>query len=120
MGVNFIFTNKIKLLYHNDHSPYLQFGMGDTIDLVEKYPIDVTVKVADNVKLPPYHFTVVECFVSQCSSNVCQAGDVLHTAPTTKYSDKADTPVQMVKAFLIMANHTPWYHTIKKNTIGWC
>ena len=126
LGVDFIFANKIKLLYHDDHSPYLEFGMGDTIDLVEKYPIDVTVKVADSVKLPPYHFTVVECFVSQCSSNVCQAGDVLHIAPTTKYSDKADTPILQDstisyqpngKAFLIMANHTPQYHTIRKNTI---
>ena len=34
LGVDFIFANKIKLLYHDDHSPYLEFGMGDTIDLV--------------------------------------------------------------------------------------
>ena len=71
LGVDFIFANKIKLLYHDDHSPYLEFGMGDTIDLVGKYPVDVTVKVADSVQLPPYHFTVVESFVSQHSSNVC-------------------------------------------------
>ena len=54
------------------------------------------------------------------------ADDILHITPTAKYSNKMDAPLLQDstvsyhangKVFLIMANHTPTYHTIKKNTI---
>ena len=43
----------IDFVYHNDHSPYLEFGKGDHIDLAEKHPVDFVVKAAENSKLPP-------------------------------------------------------------------
>ena len=119
-------THKSKLLYHNDHSPYLEFGEVDHIDLAEKYPVDFVVKSAENTKLPPYHFTIVKCCISQCAKTVYPADDILHITPTAKYSNKMDAPLLRDsnvsyhvngKVFLIMTIHTPTYHTIKKNTI---
>ena len=126
LGIDFVYNNQIKLLYHNDHSPYLEFGEGDHIDLAEKYPVDFVVKAAENTKLPPYHFTIVKCCISQRATTVYPANDILHITPTAKYSNKMDAPLLQDstvsyhangKVFLIMANHTPTYHTIKKNTI---
>ena len=126
LGIDFVYGNQIKLLYHDDHSPYLEFGEGDCIDLMEKYPVDFVVKATENTKLPPYYFTVVKCCISQHAKTVYQADDILHITPTAKYSNKMDAPLLQDstvsyrangKVFLIMANHTPAYHTIKKNTI---
>ena len=52
LGIDFVYGNQIKLLYHDDHSPYLEFGEDDHIDLAEKYPVNFVVKAADNTKLP--------------------------------------------------------------------
>ena len=93
---------------------------------MEKYPVDFVVKATENTKLPPYHFTVVKCCISQHAKTVHHADDILHITPTAKYSNKMDAPLLQDstvsyhangKVFLIMANHTPAYHTIKKNTI---
>ena len=122
LGIDFVYGNQIKLLYHNDHSPYLEFGEGDHIDLAEKYPADSVVKAAENTKLPPYHFTIVKCCISQHAKTVYPADDILHITPTAKYSNKMDAPLLQDstvsyhtngKVFLIMANHTPTYCTIK-------
>ena len=32
LGIDFVYGNQIKLLYHDDHSPYLEFGEDDHID----------------------------------------------------------------------------------------
>ena len=126
LGIDFVYGNQIKLLYHDDHSPYLEFGEDDFIDLAEKYPVNFVVKAADNTKLPPYHFTLIKCCISQHAKTVYHADDILHITPTAKYSNKMDAPLLQDstvsyrangKVFLIMANHTPTYHTIKKNTI---
>ena len=126
LGIDFVYGNQIMLLYHNDHSPYLEFGEGDHIDLAEKYPVDFVVKAAENTKFPPYHFTIVKCCISQHAKTVYHADDILHITPTAKYSNKMDAPLLQDstvsyhangKVNLIMANHTLTYHTIKKNTI---
>ena len=126
LGIDFVYGNQIKLLYHDDHSPYLEFGEDDHIDLAEKYPVDFVVKAADNTKLPPYHFTTIKCCISQHAKTVYHADDILHITPTAKYSSKMDASLLQDstvsyhakgKVFLIMATHTPTYHTIKKNTI---
>ena len=70
LGINFVYGNQIKLLYHDDHSPYLEFGEDDCIDLTEKYPVDFVVKATENTQLPPYHFTVVKCCISQHAKTV--------------------------------------------------
>ena len=122
LGIDFGYGNQIKLLYHDDHSQYLEFGEDDHIDLAEKYPINFVVKAADNTKLPPYHFTIIKCCISQCAKTMYHADDILHITPTAKYSNKMDAPLLQNstvsyhasgKVFLIMANHTPTYHTIK-------
>ena len=130
MGIDFVHGNQIKLLYHDDHSPYLEFGEGDHIDLAEKYPVNFVVKAMENTKLPPYHFTIIKCCISQHAKTVYNADDILHITPTAKFGNKMDAPLLQDstvsyhasgKVFLIMANHMPTYHTIKKNTIiGTC
>ena len=126
LRIDFVYGNQIKMFYHDDHSPYLEFGEDDHIDLAEKCPVDFVVKTADNTKLPPYHFTIIKCCISQHAKTVYHADDILHITPTAKYSNKMDAPLLQDstvsyhasgKVFLIMANHTPTYHTIKKNTI---
>ena len=47
LGIDFVYANQIKLLYHDDHSPYLEFGDQDNIDLVERSCVEVTVKLAE-------------------------------------------------------------------------
>ena len=123
LGIDFVYGNHIKLLYHDDHSPYSEFGEGDRIDLAEKYPVDFVIKAAENTKLSPYHFTIVKCCISQWAKTVYHADDILHITPTAKYSNKMDAPLLRDstvsyhangKVFLIVANHTPTYHTIKR------
>ena len=121
-----MYGNQIKLLYHDDHSPYLEFGEDDHIDLAKKYPVNFVVKAADNTKLPPYHLTIIKCCISQHAKTVYHADDILHITPTAKYSNKMDAPLLQDSTvsyhtngnvFLIITNHTPTYHTIEKNTI---
>ena len=63
LGIDFVYANQIKLLYHDDHSAYVEFGDWDNIDLVERSCVEVTVKLVEMVKLVPYHFHAVECFI---------------------------------------------------------
>ena len=56
LGIDFVYGNQIKLLYHDDHSPYLESGEDDHIDLAEKYPVNFVVKAADKTSPIPLHY----------------------------------------------------------------